>query len=120
MKRTLLAAAVLLAVPPTLAQAEHYRVSVRGHVETRSVDVYMGDLNLTDPRAAREASRRIDSAARFVCQPRPDPRELAERSDYRACRYEAYDDAWQDLERQAGGPIGQGRVITRELPPAYE
>jgi|CXWL01.1.fsa_nt_gi UrcA family protein len=117
MKRTILAAAIMLAALPTVAQAEPYRVTVQGHLgtrsnqgelETRSVDVYMGDLNLADPRAAREASRRIASAARYVCQPAPRPRELSERGDYRACQFEAYDDAWQDLEQQAGGPIGQG------------
>lgn len=116
MKRTILAAAIMLAALPTVAQAEPYRVTVQGHLgtrsnqgnlETRSVDVYMGDLNLADPRAAREASRRIASAARYVCQPTPDPRELSERGDYRGCQYEAYEDAWQDLEEQAGGPIGQ-------------
>lgn len=116
MKRTILtAAAIILATLPVAAQAEPYRVVVQGHArsgqgayETRSVDVYMGDLNLADPRAAREASRRISSAAYRVCQPTPDPRELSERNYYRECQYEAYQDAWQDLEAQAGGPIGQG------------
>jgi UrcA family protein len=118
MKLTLVAALALASVP-VLAQADPYRVSVRGNIETRSVDVYMGDLNLSSPRDAREASRRIDGAARYVCQPAPDSRDLAERGDYRQCRYEAYDDAWHDLEEQAGGPIGQGRVITRERVPGY-
>ena len=118
MKGTILtAAAIMLAALPTAAQAEPYRVVVQGHLgtrstqgglETRSVDVYVGDLNLADPRAAREASRRISSAARYVCQPTPDPRELSERVDYRGCQFQAYDEAWLDLEAQAGGPIGQG------------
>lgn len=115
MKRTILtAAAIMLVALPTVAQAQPYRVVVQGHhstrssgdLETKSVDVYVGDLNLADPRAAREASRRISSAARYVCQPTPDPRELSERNDYRGCQFEAYEDAWQDLEAQAGGPIG--------------
>jgi UrcA family protein len=100
---------------PALAQAEPYRVIVRGNVEQRSVDVYMGDLNLAIPGDAREASRRIDSAARYVCQPL-DARNLSQRIDYRNCRYDAYDDAWQDLEQQAGGPISRGTVITRDVP----
>jgi UrcA family protein len=116
MKRTILAAAVALVALPVAAQAAEYRVLVRGDVEQRSVEVYMGDLNLTNPRDAREASRRIDGAARYVCQP-SDARELSDRADYRQCRYEAYDTAWADLEDQAGGPVGQGRVYTRDVPP---
>jgi UrcA family protein len=119
MKLTIIAAAVVLAGAPALAQAQSYRVLVRGDVETRSVDVFLGDLNLSDPRAVREASRRIDSAARYVCQSRPGFHDLADHGDYRQCRYVAFDDAWHDLEEQAGGPIGQGRVITRERVPSY-
>ena len=115
MRRTILAAAIAFAGLPAPALAEPYRVLVRGDVEQRSVDVYMGDLNLSSPRDAREASRRIDSAARYVCQP-SDARDLSERVAYRQCRYEAYDNAWADLEEQAGGPVGQGRVITRDVP----
>jgi UrcA family protein len=114
MRRTILAAAITLAGLSAPALADPYRVLVRGDAETRSVDVYMGDLNLSSPRDAREASRRIASAARYVCQP-PDARDLSERADYRQCRYEAYDNAWADLEAQAGGPVGQGRVITRDV-----
>jgi len=114
MKRTILAAVVALAGTTAVAEAQSYRVIVEGDVNQRSVEVYMGDLNLQSPRDAREASRRIDSAARYVCEP-PDARDLSERADYRQCRYEAYDNAWADLEAQAGGPIGQGRVITRDV-----
>jgi UrcA family protein len=114
MRLTILAAAVTLLGLPALAQAQDYRVLVRGDIETRSVDVYMGDLNLSSPRDAREASRRIASAARYVCQP-SDTRDVTERVAYRHCRYEAYDNAWADLEAQAGGPVGQGRVITRDV-----
>jgi UrcA family protein len=119
MRLTILAAAVTLLGLPALAQAQDYRVLVRGDVETRSVDVYMGDLNLSSPRDAREASRRIASAARYVCQP-SDARDLTQRVDYRQCRYEAYDNAWADLEAQAGGPVGQGRVITRDVYRDYD
>jgi UrcA family protein len=117
MRRTILAAAItLVGLPlPALAQDETYRVIVRDDVEQRSVDVYMGDLVLSSPNDAREASRRIASAARYVCQ-RDDTRGLTERVAYRQCRYEAYDNAWADLEQQAGGPVGQGRVITRDVP----
>lgn len=114
MRLTILASAVALAGLPALAQAQSYRVIVYGDVERRSVEVYMGDLNLSIPRDAREASRRIDGAARYVCGP-SDARDLSDRADYRQCRYEAYEDAWQDLEEQAGGPISRGRVITRDV-----
>jgi UrcA family protein len=119
MKLTIVAAAVALVGSTALAQAQPYRVYVRDDVETRSVEVFMGDLNLSSPRDAREASRRIDSAARYVCQPGSDIHDLSEHGDFRRCRYEAYDDAWHDLEEQAGGPVGQGRVYTRERPPSY-
>jgi UrcA family protein len=119
MRLTILAAALTLSGLPALAQAEPYRVLVRGDVERRSVEVYMGDLNLSDPYDAREASRRIESAARFVCRPHG-TRDLAERADYHRCRYVAYEDAWHDLEQQAGGPISRGTVITRDVPGTYD
>ncbi|MDZ4867207.1 MAG: UrcA family protein [Alphaproteobacteria bacterium] len=115
MRRTILAATVALAGLPALAQAQSYHVVVRGDVDQRSVEVYMGDLNLSIPRDAREASRRIDGAARYVCRS-GDDRTLSDRADYRQCRYEAYEEAWLDLEEQAGGPISRGRVITRDVP----
>lgn len=115
MRLTILASAVALAALPALAQAQSYRVIVYGDVDQRSVEVYMGDLDLSLASDAREASRRIDGAARHVCRS-SDDRTLSDRADYRECRYEAYDNAWQDLEEQAGGPISRGTVITRDVP----
>jgi UrcA family protein len=119
MRLTILAAAVTLVALPAFAQPEPYRVVVRGDaargdVQQRSVEVFMGDLNLSDQRDAREASRRVDEASRYVCRS-PDDRALSDRADFNRCRYEAYEEAWLDLEQQAGGPISPGRVITRDV-----
>ena len=71
MKRALIAATLTLLAVPALAyaQPDDRYVDRRGDVELRSVEVYVGDLDVRDVRAEREARRRIRSAAEYVCAP---------------------------------------------------
>jgi UrcA family protein len=79
-----LIASVALAAGLALAQssiADTQSVSF----EPRQVIVNYDDLNLSAAVGANVARRRIDAAARSVCGPAPDIRDLADSSAFAAC-----------------------------------
>ena len=109
MKLAIFAAALTLAAT-SAASAEPYSYG-HGH----DVDVYTGDLNLSDPRDREEAAYRVHLATQAACAPFPDIRVLQEYSDYQDCRGEAFHDAMSDLASQTKHQR-RGHVRTREYP----
>lgn len=116
MKRAIFAALVAVVGAPA-AIAQPLDDGDLGVVDVRYVDVYTGDLQLSDSGDRDEATWRIDRATHFACQPYPDMRAFDERSDYRGCRFEAFDEAMTELEERAGPPHRRGSVRTREYLP---
>lgn len=117
MKRAIIAAVLtVLGAPVAAAQPQDGYDSYWADVAVRSVDVYTGDLNLSDPRDRHKAARRIDHAAHLACEPFPDLRVLSEVRDYRDCRAEAFDDAMSELEGRSARTHRRGHVYTREYP----
>jgi len=108
MKLAILATAFAALAVPT-AFAEPY--VVYGHM--RSVDVYTGDLDLSDQDDREEAADRISLATDAACGPFPDVRVLQEVHDWRSCRGEAFAGAIAQLEHRTAHPR-RGRVTTRE------
>jgi UrcA family protein len=107
MKPVIIAAVLVVGgIPAAIAQPVH------------AVDVYMGDLNLADPRDSEEAAWRFDQAAHVACRPFPDVRDFVDVNDWRDCRAQAYDEAMDELQgRTAHMHHRRGHVTTREYPP---
>ncbi len=57
----------------------------RGGREVRSTPVFYGDLDLDSPDGGYTLLTRIRGAARDVCRPASDIRNLADTSDYQRC-----------------------------------
>lgn len=66
-------------------------------VQTRSITVKFGDLNLSSPSGRQALDQRIQRAIWYVCGDRPSPVELDKRPDWMACRTAASDNAHQKL-----------------------
>lgn len=66
-------------------------------VQSRSITVRFGDLNLSSPSGRRVLDQRIQRAIWYVCGDRPSPVELDKRPDWLACRATASDNAHQKL-----------------------
>ena len=116
MKLTIVAAVLIVAgIPAAFAQPDWPRAAHSGNV--RSVTVYTGDLNLSDPGDRDEAAWRIEHAAHLACAPFPDVRVLQEVRDYRGCQADAFDEAIDELEWRAAHAHRRGHVTTREYPP---
>ena len=58
---------------------------------TNTVDVYIGDLNLTTDEGRARMERRLSAAARRVCGGRPDIRDLSSLRAFNDCRAEAHE-----------------------------
>ena len=112
------AVAVLAVMGVSVAMAEpaDFHEDVWGDMTARLIDVYTGDLKLSDPRDRGVAFVRIERAARFVCKPDPDLRVLDEVRDYRDCRFEAFDEAMAVLEGRTAREQRRGHVYTHEYP----
>lgn len=119
MKRLFIAALLAAtAIPAANAQpsestpsTEYVEVYAQGRM--RYVDVYMGDLNLSDARDRDEAAWRIHQASYGVCEP-VDLRAFDERRDWIDCRDFAFEGGMAELEGRA--PPRRGHVYIREHP----
>ena len=80
MKATLTIAALAIASLSVGAQAQPIYVS-----SIPQIDVFYADLNLSSPAGAEVMLRRIRFAAASVCGGRPDGREIADATRFRAC-----------------------------------
>ena len=90
MQRSILCAAALALVGTFQAQA--------GEIDTqRQIVVSYDDINVRQPAGARILLSRIDVAARDVCGPQPDMRQLGAWESYRACTKTAMDNAMSAL-----------------------
>ncbi|WOE75304.1 UrcA family protein [Alterisphingorhabdus coralli] len=82
-----------LAIAPMAAQAGQHYDNNRVY---RSTTVSYGDLNLNSEAGQQTLERRVKSAARKVCGPRP-RLNLSERMDYGRCMDEALDSGEQAM-----------------------
>jgi UrcA family protein len=119
MKRLFIATLLAVTAVPATASAQPTEstpptdyVQVYANARTRYVDVYMGDLNLADPRDRDEAAWRINIASDKACQP-VDLRAFDEMRDWRECRFDAFEGGMAELEGRAPPPR-RGRVYIRE------
>jgi UrcA family protein len=103
---------VTASAQPTESTPSSEYVEVWANARTRYVDVYLGDLNLADPRDRDEAAWRIHNASNNACRP-VDLRALDEARDWRVCRFDAFEGGMAELEGRAPPPR-RGRVYIRE------
>ena len=71
----------------------------------RQTVVKYGDLNLAHAAGVEALNRRINLAAREVCGPEPDIREIGDSQTYRACVTHA--------QAQAAQPLAEAMAATR-------
>src|SRR5271155_4552854 len=90
MQRSILCAAALALVGTFQAQAGEINPQ-------RQVVVRYDDINVRQPAGARILLARLDFAAKNVCGPAPDMRELGAWESYRACTKSATDTAMSAL-----------------------
>ena len=90
MTRSILCAAALALVGTLQAQAGDINPQ-------RQIVVSYDDINVRQPAGARILLARIDIAARDVCGPAPDMRQLGAWESYRACAKTAADNAMAAL-----------------------
>ena len=91
MQRSILCAAAL-ALVGTAFQAQAGDINSQ-----RQIVVSYDDINIHQPAGARILLTRIDVAARNVCGPTPDMRQLGAWETYRACTKTATDNAMSAL-----------------------
>jgi UrcA family protein len=72
--------------------------AIQGGREFRSEAVLYRDLNLARPAGVRALYRRIDVAAKSVCSPQPDARDMVMRRDWQQCYDRALDKAVASAE----------------------
>ena len=78
----------------------------------QTLHVAIADVNTQTESGARTLLARIDHAARTVCGPAPETRELTEQSQYRACVAQAKDNAVNSLNL----PVLQALYNNQPLP----
>lgn len=89
-----------------------------GRTVTQSVTLSYGDLNLADPAGAEALYARIEGAARRVCAPEPDMRDLTLRRDWHQCRTDAVDNAVAEIRHPALEQVHAtrtGRLADRQV-----
>jgi UrcA family protein len=103
MRKTLLAALVVLAVPGTAAAATP-------GIQTVSVDVNYADLNLQGAAGAETLSRRLEAAVNAVCARPSISRDLKGMKAWQDCR----DAARSQAQRQAAPVVAYGKVTVSD------
>ncbi len=93
MKKSLIACAFAFSSLPLVAHAQ----PVDGWGRLESLDVFYGDLNLSNPAGAEVILNRINFAATRVCGGLPDIRELRERTQFKACVRVATEEAISEV-----------------------
>jgi len=71
---------------------------ISGDYEVRSKVVYFADLNLARAAGVQTLYRRIRAAANYVCAPWDETRDLAQFSEWRACRDSAIANAVSQID----------------------
>ncbi|HEY3890086.1 MAG TPA: UrcA family protein, partial [Caulobacteraceae bacterium] len=85
-KETIMYGKTLLTAVAFIAFAgSTFAAPVASNPDQVSVAVGIGDLNLAGQPGAAVALRRIHAAARSICGPAPDIRDLGRTADYRDC-----------------------------------
>ena len=93
MKKSLIACALAFSSFPLVAHAQ----PAEGWAALESLDVFYGDLNLSNPAGAEVMLNRINFAATRVCGGLPDIRELRLRLYFKACVRAATEDAVDEV-----------------------
>lgn len=106
-----LAAAMLVSAPLIGVSTSAY--AEPSH-QTRTAEVYFGDLDLASDAGIETLEKRINSAVRQVCSPRPQ-NSLHDQADYANCiagARESGHDAMVTIiaDAQAGKPLAVNRV----------
>ena len=87
-----------LAISSALSATAAAEPPHRAPPDSKSLAIYLGDLNLGEPSGAREAVHRIRFAARDACGSNPSLQVLDYGAGFRTCVTQAFDDAVASLE----------------------
>jgi UrcA family protein len=99
-----LIASTALAVGLSLAGVSNAQTLPVSDAQPRQMVVKYDDLNIATPAGAKALKHRIEDAARAVCGPEPDIRELASSQDFKTCMTRA--------QSSAAAPIAEAMAHT--------